>query len=504
MLVAVDETRQPNSPRPATHVEQFRGPTRQRSLHPLEVYLLCIVSVHLVFLSWAFGGVRLWGQVISLILAAASFCIAMSPRIYPAQFPEEGPYRVDYKGKLFRFPVFWIGLALLGYITIQGLNPAWIYLSDGKVWWMRRVDFVTWLPAGVTASPSRGGGPWQILIIYASAWLTMCAIWVGFTRRRSVRTLFIVITGNGFALAAFGLVQRLLSNGKIFWLWTSPNGAFFASFTYKNHAGAYLNLCLATAAGLAAWRYLHGLRRMERSNPASLYVFIATVIALSVFVSYSRGAAIAMMVFVCLAGVGFLLYQWHTPNASSRLLVILSFVVLIGIFLRIGFESLDAGEAWTRLNQVFSGEDTSVAARKLANKASGEMYQDYWLRGAGAGGFRYLFPSYQQHYPELQSVNGQALYWEHAHNDILELPIELGLGGMLLVLAAGGWWLRLQLQSHFWKTPLGLLVIIGGILTVLHAAGDFIFECPAILLLWCSLFIATALWSKFESRPEPS
>ena len=80
---------------------------------------------------------------------------------------------------------------------------------------------------------------------------------------------------NGLALAVFGLVQRLLSNGKMFWRWESPNPSFFSSFIYKNHAGAYLDLALAVTCALAAWYYLRGVRRLEKSNPAGVFVFFA-------------------------------------------------------------------------------------------------------------------------------------------------------------------------------------------------------------------------------------
>ena len=483
-----------------TPLELFRGPSKRRGLHPLEVRLLWLVSAHIVFLPWAVGGMRLWGQISSLVLATAGFMVAMTPRIYTGDSAEDGPYRVSFTGKLLRFPLFWLGLALLVYVALQGLNPSWVYQTDGKVWWMKRLNSISWLPTGVSVPFQHGGGPWRALVIYASAWLTMCTVWVGFTRRRTVRLLFIVIASNGLALSLFGLIQRLLSNGKIFWFWDSPNESFFSSFFYKNHAGAYLNLCLAVASGLAAWHYLRGIRRHEKSNPSGLYVFFALVIAMSVFVSYSRGAAIAMMVFACLAIVGFVIHQWYTPNATRRPLVIFCLAVILGLFLKIGLESLDATEAWSRINHVFSGEDASVNYRKVATTASLDMYGDYWARGTGAGGFRFLFPTYQHRYPEICTESGKPVYWEHAHNDILEFPIELGLFGTLLILAAGTWWVQFQLRSTFWKTPLGLLVIIGGGLTVAHAWGDFLFQCPAILVLWSVLFVAIALWSRFESR----
>lgn len=459
-----------------------------------------IVALHLIFLPWALGGMRLWGQLISLGLAVTGFYLACQSRVYSGDFAVGAPFLLNPRRKLWRFPVFWLGLGLLAYVAIQGLNPAWVYQSDGQTWWMRQVDFIHWLPAGVTADFDRGGGPWRSLLVYASAWLTMCTLWVGCTRRRSVRIIFMVIAGNGFALACFGLIQRLLSNRQMFWLWYPPNDSFFASFIYKNHAGTYLNLALAVAAGLAAWRYLRGVRRMEKSNSASMWLFFGTVIALSIFVSYARGAATMMIVFLVVVGVGFALHQWLSPQTTRRPLIIAGLLVMLGGFLLVGLQALQGQLAWDRLNQGFSGGDASLAARHLATRATLDMAPEYGLRGAGAGSFRYLFPQYQKKYPALWSYQGQLMHWEHAHNDLLEFPLELGLGGSLFLLAGAGWWLRHQYRHRCWRNPLGAIVGLGLLLTLLHAWWDFLFQCPAILILWCTLLVATALWSRFESH----
>jgi len=50
--------------------------------------------------------------------------------------------------------------------------------------------------------------------------------------------------------------------------------------------------------------------------------------------------------------------------------------------------------------------------------------------GIGAGAYRHLFPIYQHRHPELvRQPDGRGMFWEHAHNDILQFPIELGAGG---------------------------------------------------------------------------
>ncbi len=77
----VDDAEPKPSVQKITPLEQFRGTAHRIYLHPLEVKLIWLVSAHLVFLPWAFGGMRLWGQIISLVFAVVGFAVAMTPRI---------------------------------------------------------------------------------------------------------------------------------------------------------------------------------------------------------------------------------------------------------------------------------------------------------------------------------------------------------------------------------------------------------------------------------------
>lgn len=478
-------------------LEHFRAKTTRVALHRLEMAALGIVCAHLVFLPWAIGGMRLWGQLISLSLAVIGFAVALMPRDYTGEDTGTNSFRLLTWPKLTRFPIFWIGLALLGLVIVQALNPAWAYESDGRGWWMKRIDHATWLPAGVR-EPFEKGGPWRALIIYASAWLTVCTIWTAFTRRRTVQLLFLTLAINGVALAAFGLGQRMLGNGKLFGFWKSPNDSFFASFIYKNHAGAYLNLSLIVTCGLAAWYYFRGLRRFEKSNPSGLFAFFALMIAVSVLVSYARGATLVMLLFLAVTIVGFILHQLLAPTTTRKPIIAIILVGAFLLFLKTGLDALNSKQAWKHLERGLAGEDGSLKARKIATRAATEMLADYWVAGAGAGSFSALFPIYQQRYPEILSEDGKRAFWEHAHNDLVEFPLEFGLPGMLLLIGAaacGGIFLA---RRFFWENPLSLCLVFGLVLSLAYGWWDFPFHCPAILVTWCALWAAVALWTNFE------
>lgn len=479
----------------------FNTPLKRIRIHPLETTLLWVVAAHLVFLPWALGTMHLWAQLVSLTLSLASFAIALVPREYTEDESTTGSFRMIPVRRLWRFPIFWLGLALLALITIQGLNPAWAYQTNGKSWWMVAIPHLTWLPSGVrgpfVAQPGLPQGTeWRNLIIYTSGLLTVCAIWLGFTRRRTIQRFFTILAANGVALAAFGAAERLFGNDKIYWLIPSDNAFFFASFIYKNHAGAFLNLMLAITCGLAAWYHVRGQRRLEKSNPSGVFVFLAMMIAVAVFISFARGATLVMIAYLCVVGVGFAVFQWRQPSASRRPVITVALLLVFAFFLKTGLDTVQWGQAWSRLQNVIRDQSLSVRAREVADHASLDMLRAHWGLGTGSGSFAFLFPIYQQHYPDIAVRQ----FWEHAHNDILEFPIELGVPGMLLFAGCFGCWGYLLIRSRVWENAMSATIVLGCLFLVGMSWGDFIFQNPAILITWCSLWPACALWTQLEER----
>lgn len=480
-------------------LEHFRAKARRRKIHPTELTALVLVSAHLVFLPWAVGAVQLWAQLVSALLAVGGLGVALLPRTYPDDENGAAPYRLIMWPRLVAFPVFWIGLALLAYITAQALNPAWVFRSDASNFWLERIAHRAWLPTGVEA-PFERWNTWRSLIVLGSAWLVICAIWVAFTRRRTLQLLLIVLAVNGTLLALFGVAQKVLGNGKIFWSIPSPNLWFFASFVYKNHAGAYLNLALTAAMALAAWYYVRGVRRHEKSNPAGLFAFFALGIAVAVLASHARGATLVMLAFMVACAIAFVLHRRALPPETRNPVIGLSLLVVFGVFLVTGFKALRSRDALTNLRQGIAQDDRALAVRGIATQASLEMLAAHWKQGVGAGAFQYVFPIYQANHLELTLSGGERRRWEHAHNDLLEFPIELGALGSALVLLGFGYGLLLLVRYHFWEKPVGACGVLGLLLSAAYAWWDFPFQCPAILITWCALWPVVALWVKLEEQ----
>jgi O-antigen ligase len=137
----------------------------------------------------------------------------------------------------------------------------------------------------------------------------------------------------------------------------------------------------------------------------------------------------------------------------------------------------------------------------MSSAAALDMLKAEGTWGSGAGSFRYLFPLYQQHYPAIyKTPQGGSVYWEHAHNDIYEFPIELGIVGTLILIGGLGWWVFQLIRLSALTNVLSISIIASLAGALVHARFDFPFQNPAVLMTWCCLWPAVALWSRSDHK----
>lgn len=479
-------------------MERFRADRMRRPLHPLERALVAVVALHLCFLPWALGTMHVWSQVTSLGLSCVGILLALVPRNYTPDLSGGPAFRLNPWARLRRFPIFWIGLALLTYIALQGFNPSWVWTRNSTTWWLVRVDDIEWLPTSIE-TPFARFNLWRQFIIYASAWLTVCSLWVGFTRRLSLQILLSALCVNAVVLAIVGFVHRLLSPNSFFGHFDWPPGASpFASFIYKNHAGSYFALMASLAFALALWTHHEGVRRGKKSTPASLLVFGALLLAAGVLSSHSRGATLTTAGFLALTGIWLIVRSRRQLARQDRISTITALVALAFALTLLGSARyLDFSEIADRFSALSRNPVSTLEARWKVAEASQAMLVDHGWRGIGAGGFRFLFPEYIKRYPEIHE--GGKLFWDHAHRDWLEIPIELGSTGTLLLILGGTYGLLFFLRHggawHSLTTPL----VFGCMQTAIHAWFDFPFQNPAILITWLALVAIAARWVELDA-----
>ncbi len=493
-------SRFPTSPAPAASFPSRKKPAR---LHPLEITLVGLSGAHLCFLPWALGTMHVWSQVLSFLLAGTCFAIALVPRTHIGEYSRDGrSYRYLPVRRLLKFPGFWLGLILLAYVFVQAVNPAWRYMREGDAWWMERIDHVAWLPASADA-PFAISNPWRALLVWSSAWMTACALWIGLTRRAMLRGLLSLLVLNATLLAIVGILQHVAGNGKILWFIEPSTHYAVATFLYKNHAGAYFNLLLATALAVAAWHQRHSERHFERASPAPVFVVCAVLLALIVALSFSRASTLLMLLFGAVSIVMGVLHLLRSARRPNLPLVAAIAVCLAGL-VWLSARQLQLARAADKFQQLFQSDRVaSIESRQIAAQATWEMAQAQPVTGWGAGCFRFLFPLFQQNHPAIYQPAwdpGRMFYYEHAHNDYLQFLAELGIVGslpLILLLGAGVFaWCR----RRAWKNSPALLLSLGLALLLAHCWIDFHLQNPAILLTASALAVVLVRWIDLESK----
>ncbi len=227
--------------------------------------------------------------------------------------------------------------------------------------------------------------------------------------------------------ACYGLLQAM--NPELGVLWSSSIGDQFQGYArgtiiYRNQYALFLNLCWPAAAAYGLSQYipiikrydarLQKNRKMTLSQKASLFgdkavipLFCSGLMMLAVLLSQSR-AGIITMIFTCI------IFSLQIPVA--RKVKIYSFITLLCILLTYGTMIGGFDEISHRFSQFITGAEGRF---KIWGGSLGILY-DHLLTGIGMGNYEFLSLVY------LENGTGQ-IWFDRAHNEYLELLIELGL-----------------------------------------------------------------------------
>lgn len=275
-------------------------------------------------------------------------------------------------------------------------------------------------------------------------------------------TLFLAIFG--FALAVFAMLQHFTSPDKLYWVRTpSQGGSIFGPFVNRNHYAGLMEMIIPFAV-------VGFLVPYTRKEVRILMLFAAALTTASVVLSLSRGGAMAVMLQMVFLAC-FLTFRAGNKRAAMGVAALS--VPLVALVAWLGtsrlVERYSNLEDWMRLGIV---RDTL------------RMFADNPISGTGLGTFPTVYPQFRSFATDL--------FVNQAHNDLLQLMVEMGLPGLVLVL----WFLVLVYRQGLskaqgwvtsWRGAASLAALTGITGILIHSLYDFNLRIPSNALFFCIL-----------------
>ncbi len=165
--------------------------------------------------------------------------------------------------------------------------------------------------------------------------------------------------------------------------------------------------------------------------------------------------------------------RWTLPALGIALVALIAIFVLASVF-------ADRAESVHRLIDVKVEDDTR--GRALPTVLA--IIRTYFPFGSGLGSFD---PIFRLHEPFSML---RPTYFNHAHNDFLEIALTAGLPGLLLIAAAIGWWLWRSVAA--WRGDAVLPKLGSAILLLILLAS--VVDYPARTPLIMAITTITAIW----------
>jgi len=268
-----------------------------------------------------------------------------------------------------------------------------------------------------------------------------------------VRALVMILLGMGLFEGMLGIIQYI-------WLGEArARGTFFNPNCFAAYESASLMLALA----LIMFSWSQGTHLKEK-------LFLACT-ALTTFCGFllaqSRGALLAFCVAVTVVGV----YRYGRFGLIFLLVLVLGGTVL-------------PNPMKQRLQTVSTYDPYAYTRVDIWRNSLRRVGDNPW--GVGLGMYKYS--SFQNRFPIDTAIARYGKRAESAHNEYLQIAVELGLGGVFLFLlgmGTWGWEARKTLQGVLPQWDRGVVVgLCGGIFVMsVHATVDSVFHEPALVLL---------------------
>ena len=294
------------------------------------------------------------------------------------------------------------------------------------------------------------------------------AMFCAMTRLRAYRASWLAIallagTVFGILLGALQVTSSDALNSPWYLYGETNWGVAVGFFANANHMATLLVITIPFLAAIAAPNRQANLQRFSALLALVAGAGLVVLVGLALNGSLA-GYGLALPV---LAASALIILP---PNSRLRIwAVVFAGLLLIGSLTALATTSI-AGKKF--------GQDatTSVQSRATILATSDEALRDYLPFGTGLGTFRSVY----QHYERPEQVT--ETYVVHAHNDYVELALEMGVGGIIVMLLFLGWWVAATWRV--WRTaeagPYARAATIASAAVLVHSLVDFPLRTAAI------------------------
>lgn len=424
----------------------------------------------LIFSPLAFGTVETWSL---LIMEAGIFSALVLFFVFVKQQGKSGFLNTPGLVPL---------TALLSYMLLQSIplppaliekiSPATFELYSRSVWIVQPGTWVT-----LSLYPKGTVSEFLRISSYAGAYLLTTQFLSDSDRLKRTVGLLSVLAG---ALAFVSIMQHLVPNGKIYWIRELTQGGIpFGPYVNRNHFAGLMGmlfpivmvLFLLSRPSSREGSFRKKISELLDRSLRNIHLLLGLgtiLIALSIFLSLSRGGILSLC--VSLALLSFLLSR-RISTPKGRLLLAITVIV---IFYTVGWFGWNPIFERFRAIRTLQGDISEL--RLDIWKDSLSIIRDFPVTGTGAGSFMQVYPAYR-------TIRSEGIA-DHAHNDYIELLTDGGIIGAGLFA-----WFMTAVLIHSYraflkrKDPYARHLFAGSLAGVtaflLHGITDFNFSIGA-------------------------
>lgn len=435
----------------------------------------------LALLCWAplpLGSNRLWAIGILILgaltlLAGTAYCWRHSA---DRAFSRLGQFRVPL--------LLLAGLAALGLAHTLPLPAAWVAVLSPQA---AAVQALAGADSGLSLELHQSRVMAALGFVYFSVFL-VAVLTVRHHDRLKVLAQVLVWSGVfqavlGAVLFSFGAQYRLffveLAHERV-----------IGTYVYHNSLAGYLCMTLSIGIGLMLSRLGgegdapdHWKQRLSSVlrfilGPKMRLRLMLVVMVIGLVLTRSRMGNAAFFAALLMVGGLAILLSRRTAPATIGLLVSLIVIDVLVVGTWVGLEKVVTRVQETTLTTAEGGRSESVEQRTQAARSSLKWVEDFALTGSGGGTFYSAYFSYRA------PISGTVDFFDHAHNDFVEVAGEFGLPGLALMglLVAAALWKAVRvLATRRSRLPRGMAfgAAMSIVALLIHSTVDFNLQIPA-------------------------